>query len=267
MNKQYKKIFSVLSAILVGAVIISFALKGDRINKTEDSAPTKNSDWKDSLSVVPQTDFLKTLSASIGSAHVNTATSTADIVARELLINYTITQEANMSTTTLSDADARAIAQVAASKIELPKARQYTEKNLRLLTDNGPEATAAYIMEIDDLLRAFNLSQINNDISVVFATPKSVIDIKRNSRISENIAHYEKLINELLKMSVPSSLATPHIHLVQKYSNIQATIKPMSEIFTDPLKGLSALTRYRSEIAGFDLIAKEYELSLLKNLK
>lgn len=264
MDKRFKKIFSVLVAVLVGASIIFFAWKAGVVNYSEEISSVDNTGWKDSLSVVPQTDLLKTLSAYNKEGEINTATTTTDIVARELLINYALVQGTNMSTTTLSDYDARVIAQTAIDKIEIPNAKQYAEKNLNISANNSPEAITAYVKEINDLIRAFNLSQNGDDISVVFAVPTSEIDIKRTQKISQTVSQYQKLITDLLLVRVPSALARPHLLLVQKYANIQATLKPMSEIFTDPLKGLVALSNYRNEISGFDLIAKEYETSFLK---
>lgn len=264
MSKQYKKIFSVMFAILIGAGIIFFAWKGSAVNYSANSLSVKNDAWRDSLSVVPQTDFLKTLSASRGSGVENTATTTADIISRELLINYTLAQK-NMSTTTMSDTEATAIAQIAVSKINLPQSKQYEVANLNISNDNSSSSIATYMKEVGALTKAFTLSQTKNDIDVAFAVPKIVGVAKRESDIAQNIAHYERLIKGLIATRTPSSIAQPHLHLVQKYSNLQANIKPMADIFTDPLKGLAALAQYRKEFAEFTILASEYARYVPKN--
>lgn len=263
MNKQYKKILSVLFAILVGAGIIFFAIRGGNTANTE-TALDGNS-WKDSLSVVPQTNALKTLSASQGSVAVGDATTTADIVARELLTNYALAQKNNMSTTTLSDADAIAIAQTAVSKINIPEAKQFTANDINISNDNSSSSVATYMKEIGALTQAFTLSQTKNDIEVAFAIPKAGDNIKRLADIAQNIAHYEKLIGGLLAVKTPSLISSLHVRLLQKYANIQANIKPMADIFTDPLKGLAALAQYRREVAEFGILANEYNSYLPKS--
>lgn len=264
MNKRYKKIFSVLFAILIGIGIIFFAWRGNTVTHTEDIEIADDGSWKKGLSVVPQTDLLKTLSSSQWSDVVNNATTTSDIVSRDLLINYVLAQKLNMSTTTISDSDAKAIAQNAASKISLPKARQYTEKDLFISGDNSPTALVEYSKTVDAILQEFAKSQTKNDIEVAFALPNVVGETKRLSDIDQNISHYDKLIKGLLSTKTPSALSVAHLHLIQKYSNIKNMIKPMSEIFSDQLVGLSALSSYRQEIADLSLIIDEFKIALSK---
>lgn len=265
MNWQFKKIFSVIFALLIGAGIIFFAWKGGTVIYTGDSSSVNNTTWKEVLSVIPQNDTLKLLSSSQDGSEAGEATTTVDIVARNLLTNYALVQKNNMSTTTLSDADAIAIAQIAVSKINLPEARQFTVKDLNISSDNSSTALDTYMKEIGSLVQVFTLSQTKNDIEVAFVIPKTGNETKRATGVAQNIAHYEKLIKGLLATKTPSLLTQPHLHLVQKYANIQATILPMAGIFTDPIKGLAALSEYRGEVAGFSILANEYSNLLSKN--
>lgn len=264
MDQRLKKIFTVLFAILVGASIIFFAWRGGSVEYKEDPSSVESNAWKDSLSVVSQADFLKTLNSSRGEDAVNTATTTLDAVSRELFINYTTAQRLNMSTTTLSDIEAKAIAQTAVDKIVLPKARQFTVKDLNISRDNSPAAIETYSKALGSITQAFAKAQIKTDIEVVFAVPKEGVDARRTSLIAEQSSHYDKFIKGVLSVKIPSLLAGPHLHLLQKYANIQVTIFPMAEIFTDSLKGLAALAEYRKEVAGLPSITEEYNTAFLK---
>lgn len=255
MDWQIKKTFSVLFAVLVGAGVILFAWKGDSVIYS--GSVSGNSLWKDSLKIIPQSNTLTTISSSQGSAG-GEATSTADIVARTLLANYALAQSANMSTTTLSDSDATAIARSAVSKIKLPQAVQYTIKDLVISGDNSAEALNTYVKTLTSLLQTFVSSQTKNDIAVAFTVPSSLDNSERLADIAKNIAHYTKLIKGLLSTKTPSSFAKPHLLLIQKYADIQANIQPMSEIFTDQVLGLAALAQYRNEISELPLIAAEF---------
>ncbi len=256
MDRRFKKIFSVLFALLIGIGVVFFAWKSGTVTYTG-NAPSDNS-WKDTLNVVPQVDSLKTLIASQESFVGNDATTTVDIVARNLLTSYALAQRNNMSTTTLRDNDIEAIAEEAVSKIALPQATQFTIKNLNISSDNSPSAIDAYMKELGTAVKTFASSQTQSDTDVAFAIPKTGDDTKRLLGIARNISNYEKLIRGLLTIKTPSVVTQPHLHLVQKYANIQARIKPMADIFTDPLRGLAALAEYRGEIAGFNIIAEEY---------
>lgn len=256
MDWQFKKIFSVLFALLVGVGVIFFAWKSGVITYTGNTLGDNS--WKDSLSIVPQIDPLKTIDASQGDFMVSDATTTVDIVAQNLLTNYALAQKSDMSTTTLSDANIKAIAQTAAGKINLPRATQFATKDINISNDNSSIAIAAYMEKVGNLVKTFTLSQTKNDIEVVFAIPKKGDDRERLVGIEKDFSRYEKLVKGLLSVKTPSVIALPHLHLVQKYANIQASIKPMADIFTDPLKGLAALAEYRGEIAEFSILAKEY---------
>lgn len=256
MKWQLKKIFSVLFALLIGVSVVFFAWKSGSVTYTGNT--TDNNLWRDALSVVPQDDSLKTINASQGDLTANDATTTVDIVARNLLTNYALAQKSDMSTTTLSDANITAIAQTAVGKIKLPEARRFTAMDINISNDNSSVGVDAYMKEVGSLVKTFTLSQTKNDIEVVFAIPKTGDDTKRLADIEKDISRYEKLIKGLLVVKTPSLINLPHLHLVQKYANIQASIRPMADIFTDSLKGLAALAVYRAEIAEFNLIAKEY---------
>lgn len=266
MDKRFKKIFSVLFATLVGTGIVLLALKGSSISSTNTSSSygDGNSVWKDALTVIPQASPLKTTSVSREEWGKGTATTTVDIVSRELLFGYALAQS-KMSTTTMSDAEALAVAQTVVEKIELPQAKQYSEKNLTIVSDNSPESLASYSKAIVALTGAFTTAQTRTDLDAVFTTPEVGGDTKRLAGISENIALYDKLIKGLLAVKTPSLIAPLHLRLLQKYANIQAKVRPMAEIFTDPLKGLRALSEYQNDVNDIILIAKELQTLLSKN--
>lgn len=264
MDRRSKKIFSVLFAILIGAGIIFFAWRGGNISYTSDAQKNESGDWKNTLGVIPEdSPLLKTTNSGFGEWDRAGASTTADIVAHELLFDYALTQK-NMATTTMSDAEAQVIAQNLVSKIELKKAKQYTRGDLNLSSDNSVPATAQYVDSVSGLTQAFASSQAKNDIAVVFTVPNATNAAGRLSAISRDIARYEKIISGLVALKTPSLLATPHLHLVQKYANLKANIEPMAEIFTDPLKGLAGLAQYREEAAGFDLLMAEFQSVLAK---
>lgn len=257
MDRQIKKIFSVLFAVLIGASIIFFAWKGS--TATYEGGVSGNNLWQNTLSVITQSTPLKTINTSSSMLADYDATSTMDIVSRELLTNYILAQRSNMSTTTLSDSDAMIIAQTAVSKIQMPQAVQFTISELNISNENSAASLATYMKNVGRLTQEFTTSQTKNDIEVAFTIPSAADDQKRVEDVKQNISHYKKLIEGLLATKTPSILTQPHLHLVQKYANIQASIIPMADIFTDPIRGLAALTQYRKEVDEFTLLSKEYE--------
>jgi hypothetical protein len=255
MGRQFKKNFSILLALLIGGSSIVFVLKGETINYSPGASG--GGSWLSSLSIVPQTPSAKPASTSTSNLIANEATTTTDIVARTLLSNYALLQSSDLSTTTLSDADAGRVAQTAIDKIKLPQAVQFTTTDITISNDNSPTALIAYVKTVGSLVQGFASAQTKNDIQVSFVVPGTESDAKREADVSQNIAHYTKLIHGLLATKTPSSLAPLHLSIVQDYADIQATIQPMSQIFTDQFLGLAALAQYRAKISDLSLLISE----------
>lgn len=265
MNWPVKKIFLVLFAILIGASIVLFAWKGSELVSTatpDSTSPSENAvGWEKSLAVVSQDRPSKTASISLFDPVAEKdyeAKTATDIAARTILSNYAFVQSQNSATTTVSDEEAVAIAKSAITKIGIPQATQYSVKDIRISTDNSTSATESYSKSIAVILKTFAAAQTKTDIEVAFAEPKEGEEEKRLSAIAKNISNYEQLIKSLLALKTPSRFTQIHLHLLQKFANIQVLIDPLAEVYTDPIKALAALDQYRREIETLPLLTKEF---------
>lgn len=265
MSGYNKKLFSIAIALLIGIVVILFAWKGSSFFRVGVSGNATDTEWKDSLSVIPQESTIQTLAAHGGAlAYTGSggATTTTDLLARNLLTSYALMQ-GNMSTTTWSDTDANALAQILAKQMELPQGKQYVEGDLVVSTDNSPVALATYSAEVRKILTKSSASQKQGDIAIVFAAP-GTNDTERTAAITQLIARYKKLKQDLLAVKTPSETVPFHLRLIQGYSDIGDSIKIMPEIFTDPAKGFSALTQYKKEVEELTILSREYQDYLQK---
>ena len=266
MSGYNKKLFSIAIAFLVGIVVILFAWKGSSLFNIGGSDKTTSGEWKDSLSVIPQESTVQTLAAHGGAlAYTGTggATTTTDLLARNLLTSYALMQ-GNMSTTTWSDTDADALAQILVKQIELPQGKQYVEGDLIVSTDNSPAAITTYSNEVHRILISSIMSQTKGDTEILFTTP-GVNDVERKAAIAKVIARYKKLNKDLLAVKTPSGAVSFQLRLVQGYANIGDSVKIMPEIFTDPAKGFAALTQYKNEVEKLITLSREYQDYLKKN--
>ena len=265
MSGYNKKLFSIAIAFLAGIVVILFAWKGSTFFNIGVSKNTTDKEWKDSLSIIPQESTIQTL-ANHGGALAYTgsggATTTTDLLARNLLTSYALIQ-GNMATTTWSDTDADALAQILVKQIELPQGKQYVAGDIIVSTDNSPTALSIYSKEVSRILLASTASQKEGDTAIVFAVPGKN-DAQRKAAIEQLIARYKKLKRDLLAVKTPSEAVPFHLRLVQGYANIGDSIKIMPEIFTDPAKGFAALTQYKNEVAGLIILSKEFQDYLQK---
>ena len=251
MNQQTKKLFSIALAVLIGLGIIFFAWKGvfTTGNKITFDPTISGDSWKDSLLVVSNAFSTTTKNISQKGAD---ATTTTDLVAREILLGYATIA----GTTALGDVEAQAFAQELAEKLNAPKAKQYTLADIVVSNDNTPSANDAYAKKLIDTIDTFTSSRTKNDLEIVFSDPET--NLKRNAEIDKLLLSYEKLVRELLIIKTPSSIATLHLRLTQGYANIGANLETMAEVYKDPLKALNALNQYRKEIDELAMLSEEY---------
>jgi len=255
MDRQFKKIFSVALALIVGVGIILFAWKGGAINDNNVAfEPTIIGDtWKDSLLTIPSS---KTLGTADG-GNIIAATTTADIIARELVTNYTLVQQ-NRATTTLSDIDAQSIAQMMVDKIEIPKGIIYSAKDINTSNDNSGAAIANYIKSIDEIMKVFSSSRTTNEVAI-FTEALSTKDETKLQGLVSIITGYKNLQKTLLAVPTPSTIAPLHLRLVQSYAKIEAAVTSMQKVLTDPMLGLAAYTQYKKEIDILRALDTEYQ--------
>lgn len=255
MKPQFKNLFSIILAILVGGGIILFAwggntlMQGDVLNKKENGA------WKDSLHVISQGSSSKTLGVQRGSTQ-SAATTTTDILARNLLVDYALLQTKG-ATTTISDADAQALAQSLINKIEMPRGTVYTLKDLSVSSDNSETALATYSKSVGDAMSTFASTHTTNELALV-SSALTTKDPKKLEGLATIATQYAKLKKSLLAIKTPSNIAPLHLRLVQGYANIETMIVVMQKMFIDPMQGLAALTQYKKETTALEVLAKDY---------
>lgn len=257
MNQQFKKNLSIALAILVGLGIIFFAWRNVAPTDSKVSfEPTVSGDsWKGSLLAIPKTSFESTKGLSQGAIGAE-ATTTTDLLARELLVSYAILQQRS-GTTTMSDADAQDLAQMLASKVALPQGTVYTAKNLNTVNDNSDAAFAAYASNVGDVMRSFSIAHKTNELALV-SSAIATKDASKLKGLTTIIAQYRALQKSLLAISTPTLVAPLHLRLVQNYANIEAAVMGMQKIISDPVLGLAALSQYKKTTDALDALALEY---------
>lgn len=264
MEGQYKKIFSIMGALIAGIVIIFFAVKSGSMSGL--SLPKSGGNDKGTLTSLPSADTgsKKMLGIWSGIAEPrDLSTTTTDALVYDLINNYT---NATKSTgAALTDAEITAQAQALAQKTQLPTGKQYKITDLNISMDNSPAARAEYAKAAGALIQTFITSQTKGDLVIVFASPDTMDDSTKGAELSQNISHYEKLVMGLLALKTPSSISKLHLGLIQAYSGMKNSVNLMLETFNDPVKGLAAFTQYRNAVESLTIVTAEYKNVVSKN--
>ncbi|MDO8604105.1 MAG: hypothetical protein Q7K40_01730 [bacterium] len=252
MGQHSKKIFSVLFALLIGAGIIFFAWKGGGVTYLKDSSTTTNEEWKDTLSVIPEISPLKTLGFSGGVATgKNDATTTTSALARDLLVEYALTQTSAASTT-LSDAEVGGIAQTLAERARANSTiKTYTEKDLHIVPAST-SSLAIYQKEVSQALALFQKENTVNELRVVYEATQTK-DASSLTVLATSVNAYQKLIKTLLALNIPKSVVPFHLLLLKSQATLVSGIQDMAQMLADPVRGMNGLATYQK---GTQLVAQ-----------
>lgn len=260
MNQQLKKISSIVFASIIGLTIIFFVWRnglpeGNKVSVSVDPVVSGES-WKASLLSTQKGQFIKPSTLPDTNTAVSAKTET-DALARNLLVNYALTQK-NMSTTTWDNQEAEALAQSLINNVELPAVKQYTTKDLNISTDNSEASIISYGGKILNTVQASSANQKDREVTV-FLSAISEGDPQKIEGLSRFITEYSNTKKTLLSIKTPSGVAPLHLRLVQNYANIESALIAMKKVFSDPVLGIAGFTQYKKEIIDLSVIGNDYK--------
>lgn len=262
--KQLKKLFLIFLALSLGAVIIVVATKGGRILFTDNSSGNADNSWKSALSIIPgDKSFARVEKGNVKMENPSlSATSTTGIISQKILLEYAAIQK-RTGNTEISDSDAAAIAAKLTQDIKLPQKTEYKLSNLNISEDNSALAGETYKEALTALINKMieknnkDLASGEDTLSVVTMASET-----QNSSILEKlnpiIARHQTLIKNLLALKTPSSVAGPHLHLLQSYEDLRVAMIGLQKLITDPIIGLTAITEYQNGIGALLTAVEEY---------
>lgn len=256
MEGQFKKLFSIVGALLLGALIIFLAWAGGSLVGLP--KVSQDEQEKSSLSVVPEVgNSIRTLGFWNNEGRPrDLSTSTTDILARDLIINYSLFPR-RPGATTLSSAEIELQAQALAEKVKLPPAKQYALSELNISNDNTTDSIFEYVMGVRSLVSVFFTSKKAGDLSIVFSSSPTISAEAKRKQLSQNIELYKILERGLLAIKVPSNISQSHLSLVQGLSNMKESLVTLSDTYEDPIKGVEALGLYEKGAMTFVFSLKD----------
>lgn len=257
-----KKNFFVLLSLVAGATVILGAARVAGIIGTDTSSSdvvTSDSEWKSTLSIIPEaTAPTRVMKGGIQAEDPSLqATTTTDILARRLVVEYALSQK-NATSPEMSDAEATRIANTLARDVKLPQKKEYSQSDINISSDNSKEATALYAKLLVPLIKKQAVSKQQENELVIVTTAMNTQDPASLGKLRTKIDIYQEIIKNLLALKTPSKVAEIHLRLVQSYEALCSATVGFQSILTDPAAGVVALAEYRSGVEGLILVAEEY---------
>jgi len=252
MLRPSKKIISIALATLAGAGIVLFAMSNSRFfnNKVslKDTSGEVSDNWRDALDIVPQntSDALTTTQRGLKTSDTASSSTltTTESVAQAMLSNMLL-YKASGQTSTMSDADAQAIAQsISKSTPDQNPVKHYTREDI-VIVPTTTESFAAYQKELSTTLNTFAQKNTGNELLIV----TQALDAKDSQKLiplGPMIESYKKLIDGLLHIKTPEIMADVHLLMITGYAMVISGVEDMQQAFVDPARGIAGITKYQA---------------------
>ncbi len=132
---------------------------------------------------------------------------------------------------------------------ENTRSRIYTQKDIVVVADSL-ENLREYGNRVGEIIAQNN---IVTDVNVAPEILKRALDTQDAGILLElktTVAVYDKIIQDLLIIPTPTSLARSHVELVSATEAVRTDIGAMQKAFIDPLLTLARIKRYQDDTLG-----------------
>ncbi len=123
----------------------------------------------------------------------------------------------------------------------------YTSSNLNIISDSSIDAIKKYQKTRYEIYNKYP-NNINT-LGILQEFNSSEENFSALSKFDIVIKEKTKIINDLIKMPVPQSLAFIHLSLINISQGILENVTDMKSMDTDPLLAFSAITQYENNLS------------------
>ena len=190
-------------------------------------------------------DSLKEVSKNISTASSAPIVLTpTDIVARDFFSKYLEAKQ------TGKDIDAKTQEEIIASVISrqdlVQSAKAYSKEQLTISTKNDEASLRAYGNAMGLIFK--NTATWKESEIDIMQEALNKNDEKRLEALDTNINGYQSILNQSLKVVVPSKAVDVHLRYINAYSKIVTALTAMKNTFKDPVSALILLGKYPDAI-------------------
>jgi hypothetical protein len=262
-----KKIISVL--IICLGIIISIWLwagaknykpeVGTKEDKTSDVVTTEtyqklndttNGEWKNILvKVDPKDEKIAVTSNLVDKKGEMSVTAQ---ISKDVLTQAFIAAKSADKSITATDAKNISSQIISSQSYVKTNGAVYLEKNLHTTTKNDNDTLKKYYVAVNKVFST-RLSQIKTNDEPMAMVQKAIEndDAKALVKMDEYIIANQGFINDMLEITVPSSVTKLHLDILNSASNILVNLQSMRNTLTDPVDGMSGMGQYYNHLQEF----------------
>lgn len=220
-----------------------------------------NDDWEKALSKINIASSTTIILTKNDPNSFDGTTVTAQ-VSRDLLSRYlsatkngqlTIEESTKIAENTLSNPEYTSISAI-----------KYTTNNLNILSKSDSKTLQEYENNMISLLRE-KIFQVKENPVIAFREAVINSDETKITKLDPIILLTKNLITELVNFKVPEKAAGVHLDLLNNVSNLLADLEAMRVVFIDPVKSLSGVQKYISDLYNFNTAINKLDTFFKQN--
>ena len=131
--------------------------------------------------------------------------------------------------------------------------RIFLISEIKTIEDNSAEAMQTYITTIDSINKKYPQSNNVVDILEEFVGNGEVDNVAALSKLDPIMEQSLNVINELVKMSVPSDLSILHLEMVNTLEQIAENLNDIQLFDIDPIVSMGAISQYEENTNTLDI--------------
>ena len=183
-----------------------------------------------------------------------------DILARELFSGYIALKQNDILGTQEQD---KFIKKITSTSLEFESKVEYlTLKDLKITQDSSKESLQKYSSNLKQIFS--NIPELRDD-NVILKEALDTDSPEKLEEIKSNVIFYEKAINGLVGMTVPSVLQSRHLNLINSFKKILNNIGQMVQVFQDPILALVGAKEYYNTLQEIAMASAEIGEFFKKN--
>jgi len=192
------------------------------------------------------------------------ALSQTDKFSQELFATVaTLSQAGEIDQETIDKLSDSLAVQIASSPIR----KVYAMKEINVLLDNSVEAIKKYDKATTDLSKKYQFDANSISILAESIINGEEIDAEKLTKLDPIIKEGKQMINELIRIPVPSEFADLHLKLTNAFERLVENLSDIRKFENDVMPALSAVSQYENNSIALEEAIKKLNELFVKKLK
>ncbi|HPS21494.1 MAG TPA: thrombospondin type 3 repeat-containing protein [Candidatus Paceibacterota bacterium] len=121
----------------------------------------------------------------------------------------------------------------------------YTLQNLKINSVDSAQTQEEYYLKAGNMFESYKEKGVGKELEIVGTLVASGINTESEAKLNTIANAYQEYAQKMLSLSVPESLSSYHLKIINSSNNIGISVRNMNKIANDPIVGLSGVSQYQ----------------------